>query len=64
MSLSRRQQENKDLQRAVKDGVALMKQLEPTKFPEHQLHWRSVVRGLYEQSSQTEFATARINVIG
>jgi hypothetical protein len=51
---------HKDLQRAVKDGVALTKQLEP----EHQLHWRNVVRGLYEASLQTEFATARINVIG
>jgi hypothetical protein len=41
-----------------------MKQLEPKVLPKHQVSWQSVVRGLYEVSSQTEFAAARVNVIG
>jgi hypothetical protein len=41
-----------------------MKQLEPTKSPEHEINCESVARGLYEASSQTEFAAVITNVIG
>jgi hypothetical protein len=40
-----------------------MKQLKPTKSPKQQDSWENVGLGLYEASSQTEFAAARINVI-
>jgi hypothetical protein len=46
-----------------KDGVALMKQLEPTKFPKHQISLESVVRGLYEASSQVIMTTPDIQII-
>jgi hypothetical protein len=48
-----------DVQRA-----AIMKQLEPTKFPVHQVNFGNVVHGFYEVSSQTEFEAARIRVPG
>jgi hypothetical protein len=40
-----------------------MKQLKSTKSLKQQISSESAVLGLYEASSQTEFAAARINVI-
>jgi hypothetical protein len=40
-----------------------MKQLEPARSPKYQVSWESMDRGLYEASSQTDYAAAGMNVI-
>jgi hypothetical protein len=48
----------------VKDGVGVYEAAQADKVTKTIVSRESFVRSLYEASSQTEFATARNNVIG
>jgi hypothetical protein len=41
----------------------IVKQVEPTEFPKHQVRWENIFRQVHEASSKTECAGARIYVV-